>query len=172
MNVRMRAFLQILEIGKQKSSGVLEYGLQHSQVVEERLNSVHSELEKILSFKDTPAANLQNSLKIVIYYREWEMNNQRQVKTKLKKSWIKAKRLAAAENQPPPDEPNYNCITAKNIYIEKMVSVFTELLRQVEDSMDMCEEVYLVDMQEVRSLVGAMYGAHVEGEASVGGEEW
>jgi len=104
------------------------------------------------------------------------MNNQRQTKTKLKKSWIKAKRAAASANQPPPDEPDYNSITEQNLYIEKMVSVFTELLRQVEDSMDVCEEVYLVDMQEVRSLVGAMYGAHVEsgdggGFGGFGGEE-
>ena len=153
---RTHAFIQMLEIGR----GGIE---QHpSREVEQRISAVHSELHKLLSNKDSPTANLQNALKIIVYYREWEMKHQRDARTKLKREWIKAKKAAKANGSDAPPEPDYTNITKKNLDIEKMVVKFTELIRNVEDAMDLCEEMYFVDMEEVRSLVGAMYGAHIE----------
>ena len=82
----------------------------------------------------------------------------------LKKQWIKDKRVAKDNGKTPPPEPDYSASTQKNKFLEKMIIVFTQLIKHVEDSIHLCEEIYEVDMQEVRSLISAMYGAHVEGD--------
>jgi hypothetical protein len=164
MNHRVHSFIQVLE-----SSSVIDRDgkfplVQPSQEVEKRLSAVHSELGKILSSKDSPAANLQNALKIIVYYRDWEQKYRQKAKTVLKKQWIKDKRVAKDNGKTPPPEPDYSASTQKNKFLEKMIIVFTQLIKHVEDSIHLCEEIYEVDMQEVRSLISAMYGAHVEGD--------
>ena len=167
MNHRVHSFIQMLESGERNENNGEYLVVQPSQEVEKRLSAVHSELGKILSSKDSPAANLQNALKIIVYYREWEMKYQREQKTALKKTWIRAKREAKKNGAAPPPEPNYTLSTSKNVCIEKMVVVFTQLVRHVEDAIDLCEEMYDVDMQKVRSLISAMYGSHVEAGGEV-----
>lgn len=99
------------------------------------------------------------------------MKHTRDTTTQMKREWIRAKRTAKANDEEMPLEPNYTDMTQKNQKIEKMVVMFTELVRNVEDAMDLCEEMYSLDMEEIRSLLSSMYGVNIEVSTMLNNDE-
>ncbi len=136
----------------------------HASPDEEDLKSVLVELEKMLSHVDATSVSLAVALRLIVYYREWEEGYQKKTGNELKRTWIREKKKKEKEGLPPPPKPDFAAIVQaeKNLPVERLVKLFTGMVKGLEEALDALETDYGIDVEHCRSLLSSIYGANVE----------
>ena len=131
---------------------------------EEDLKSVLVELGKMLSHVDTTCVSLAVALRLIVYYREWEEGYQKKAGNELKRTWIRTKKQNEKEGLPPPPKPDFAAIVQaeKNLPVERLVKLFTGMVKGVENALEVLEWKYGLDVEQCRSLLSSIYGTNVE----------
>lgn len=122
---------------------------------------------KTLSSADAFAASLQTTLRLIVYYREWEVVYRQTAVTKMKRAHNAAVKAARQENRDIPAKPDYQRVVGERTspVLERACELFTTVSDLVGDCIEMCA-IAGSEVEDLESLLHGVY-SHVE----ISGEE-